>query len=155
MKKISAVVLGLSLFASGALFGADMDHSKMDHSKMDHSKMNHSSNSMSNSAYMNMLQTDGYKVVVSSEKPLVSGSNILHVKIEKDAKPLTDAKAKIKFFMPEMPGMPYMEYKANGVLVGDKFEFEINLGMGGTWQYQLQFKTSDEKVHKTRGSVNI
>ena len=27
----------------------------------------------------------------------------------KDSKQLTDAKVKLKSFMPEMPGMPYME----------------------------------------------
>ncbi len=57
--------------------------------------------------------------------------------------------------MPEMPGMPYMEYIANGKLDGDKYKFDINLGMSGTWQYQLKFKTSDNKSHKIKSSINI
>ncbi|MBE0491707.1 MAG: FixH family protein [Sulfurospirillum sp.] len=149
MKKFSAILLGLGLLSSVALVGADMDHSKM--------QMNiaQSSSTTQSGAYTNMTQKDGYSVMMSSQKPLIAGSNKLHVKIQKDTKAITDAQARIKFFMPEMPGMPAMEYKANGVLIGDTFQFDISLGMGGTWQYQLQFKTSDGVVHKTKGSVNI
>ncbi len=57
--------------------------------------------------------------------------------------------------MPEIPGMPYVEYKAKGELEGDKYRFDINLGMSGTWQYQLKFKTNDNKPHTLKGSVNI
>mgnify|MGYP003960953733 FL=1 len=57
--------------------------------------------------------------------------------------------------MPEMPGMPYMEYKAKAKLVNGEYKMMINFAMGGTWQYQLKFKTSDNKIHTLRGSVNI
>ena len=148
MRKIST--LALAIFASSSLYAADMDHSKMDHSKM-----NHSSSSVSKSAYHNKMSKGGYDITLSSEKPLVSGSNKVSVLLEKNGKVITDAKVKIKFFMPEMPGMPYMEYKAKGIQVGSNYEMDISLAMSGTWQYQLSFKTSDEKVYKTRGSVNL
>lgn len=63
--------------------------------------------------------------------------------------------AKIKFFMPKMPGMPYMEFEDKAKLVGDKYKLDVNFSMGGTWQYQLKVKTSDGKIHKIRGSVNL
>ena len=57
--------------------------------------------------------------------------------------------------MPEMPGMPYMESKVKGKTTDGVYDAKINLSMGGTWQYQIKFKTEDEKVHKIKGSVNL
>ena len=98
---------------------------------------------------------NGYDVKLSSEKSLVVGSNDIFIELSKDDVVLSDAKVKIKFYMPEMPGMPYMEYEGKGKLVDGKYIVKINFAMGGTWQYQLKFKTEDGKVHKIRGSVNI
>lgn len=99
--------------------------------------------------------TDGYKVHLTTEKSLVVGNNDFSVMLMQDGKMVSDAKVKIKFYMPEMPGMPYMEYNSKGKLVDGKYKLNGNFSMGGTWQYQLKFKTSDGKVHKIRGSVNI
>ncbi|RXJ86042.1 FixH family protein [Arcobacter sp. CECT 8985] len=101
------------------------------------------------------VNKNGYDVNLTSEKSLVMGSNVLYVKVTKDNKSVTDAKAKIKFFMPKMPGMPYMEFEDKAKLVGDKYKLDVNFSMGGTWQYQLKVKTSDGKIHKIRGSVNL
>lgn len=100
-------------------------------------------------------EKNGYEVKLTSEKSLIVGNNDIFVQLSKDGKSLTDAKVKIKVFMPEMPGMPYMEYKAKAKLVGDKYKMMVNFTMGGTWQYQLKFKTNDGKIHTLRGSVNI
>ncbi len=101
------------------------------------------------------LKSDGYQIKISSQKPLVVGDNDIEVTVIKDDKKITDAKVKVKFFMPEMPGMPYMEYNDKLKIKGDIYKGLINYSMGGTWQYQLKVKTSDDKVHKVRGSVNI
>ena len=61
----------------------------------------------------------------------------------------------MKFFMPEMPGMPYMEYIGKAKLVDGKYKMLINFSMSGTWQFHLMFKTEDGKVHKIRSSVNL
>jgi len=100
-------------------------------------------------------EKNGYAVKLSSEKSLVVGSNEFFISIAQDDKIIKDAKVKIKVFMPEMPGMPYMDYKAKAKLVGDKYKTTVNFSMGGTWQYHLKFKTSDGKVHTIRGSVNL
>lgn len=100
-------------------------------------------------------EKDGYKVNLQSEKSLVVGDNIFLVTLFKDDVTITDAKVKAKFFMPEMPGMPYMEYEAKGELVDGKYKLLINFSMNGTWQYHLLFKTKDGQVHKIRSSVNL
>jgi hypothetical protein len=100
-------------------------------------------------------EKNGYEVKLTSDKSLIVGNNDFFVQLSKDENIVTDAKVKIKVFMPEMPGMPYMEYKAKGKLDGDKYKMMINFSMGGTWQYQLKFKTKDGEIHTVRGSVNI
>ena len=100
-------------------------------------------------------QKDGYDVTLKSSKALVVGSNEFLVKLSKDSKVVENVKVKIKFFMPEMPGMPYMESEENAVLVNQEYKVNINLSMGGTWQYHLKFKTEDGVVHTIKGSVNL
>jgi len=98
---------------------------------------------------------NGYNVNLYTKTTPISGNNDFYVKLSKDGKTIKNAKMKIKVFMPEMPGMPYMEYKAKAKLVDGVYNMMINFSMGGTWQYHLKFKTSDKKVHTVRGSVNI
>ena len=100
-------------------------------------------------------QKDGYDVTLKSSKSLVVGSNEFLVKLSKDSKVVETAKVKVKFFMPEMPGMPYMESEDNATLVNGVYKMNINLPMSGTWQYQLKFKTDDGVVHTIKGSVNL
>lgn len=102
-----------------------------------------------------MHDVDGYKIMFTSNKPLVAGNNEIAVALQKDGKVVTDAKVKIKVFMPEMPGMPYMEHKEKLKLDDKGYKGSVNFSMNGTWQYHLKFKTSDNKVHKVRGSMNI
>lgn len=102
-----------------------------------------------------MGQKDGYDVKLTSEKSLIVGNNDVFVELSKDGKAVTTAKVKVKFFMPEMPGMPYMEHEGEGSLVGDKYKMTINFCMNGTWQYQLKFKTDDGVVHTVKSSVNF
>ena len=66
-------------------------------------------------------QKDGYNVTLKSSKALVVGSNEFVIELAKDSKVVDNAKVKIKFFMPEMPGMPYMESESEAVLVNEKY----------------------------------
>ena len=100
-------------------------------------------------------EKDGYDVILTTKKSLVVGDNEFFVELQKDEKAVTTAKVKAKFFMPEMPGMPYMEYEGKAELVDGVYRTKINFSMAGTWQYQLKFKTDDDVVHTIRGSVNI
>jgi len=100
-------------------------------------------------------EKNGYEIKLTSEKSLVVGDNTLFVQLSKDGDIVTNAKVKIKVFMQKCQVWPYMEYKAKAKLVGDKYKMMVNISMGGTWQYQLKFKTKDGKIHTVRGSVNI
>ena len=100
-------------------------------------------------------EKDGFNVKLTSSKALVVGSNELLVELSKDSKVIENAKVKAKFFMPEMPGMPYMESESEATLVNGVYKLNINLPMSGTWQYQLKFKTDDGVVHTIKGSVNL
>jgi hypothetical protein len=100
-------------------------------------------------------EKNGYEVKLTSKKSLIVGDNELFVQLSKDGNVITDAKMKIKVFMPEMPGMPYMEYKTKAKLIDGKYKMMVNFSMGGTWQYHLKFKSKDGKIHTVRGSVNI
>jgi len=98
--------------------------------------------------------TKGIEVEIKSEKTLVEGNNNIQIKLSREGKAITNAKVRAKFFMPEMPGMPYMDYIGNATLDGDTYKTMINFSMGGTWQYQVQFKLNGKK-YTYRGSVNL
>jgi hypothetical protein len=100
-------------------------------------------------------QKDGYDVKLTTEKSLIVGTNDFFIELSKDGSIINDAKVKFKIFMPEMPGMPYMEFEDKATLVDGKYKVNINFSMAGTWQYHLKFKTKDDVVHTVRGSVNL
>ena len=100
-------------------------------------------------------EKDGINVTLKSSKALVVGSNEFLVVLAKDSEVIETAKVKVKFFMPEMPGMPYMESENEATLVNGVYKLNINFPMAGTWQYQLKFKTDDGVVHTIKGSVNL
>lgn len=96
----------------------------------------------------------GIDVEIVSDKTLVEGNNDIEIKLSKNGKAITDAKVRAKFFMPEMPGMPYMDYIGDGKLQGNAYKTMINFSMGGTWQYHIMFKHEGKK-YRYRGSVNL
>ena len=100
-------------------------------------------------------EKNGYDINLSSQKSVSVGNNSFDIKLSKDGVAITDAKVKLKVFMPEMPGMPYMEYEDKAVFIDGKYKVSINFSMSGTWQYQLKFKTNDEIIHAVKGSVNL
>jgi len=112
--------------------------------------------SISNAEPINVSNNvKGVDVLIKSTNSLVVGSNDFVVTLSKNGKSINDAMVKVKFFMPSMPGMPYMESVVKAKSANGKYILSINLSMGGTWQYQLRFKTSDGKKYKLKGSVNL
>lgn len=148
MKNIKLAILGLSIVAAQSLFAAQMNHSE--------SSMNHASSVSNNMvAYHNeMVTKDNYKVVMSTPKPFVNGSNEVNIEISHMNTKINNADVKVKFFMPEMPGMPYMEEETEAKFVNGKYVCDVNLPMGGTWQYHLKFRTDDKKIRTVKGSIN-
>jgi len=91
-------------------------------------------------------------VTYSSPKPLVTGNNNISVKVTDHGKVVKGAKVKLKIFMPEMPGMPYMEEIQNLSANGDIYNGTVNFSMSGTWQVKI-FVEKDGKKYKYSSSV--
>ena len=144
MKRITLIFI----LISSALFANSQN-------SMDHSKMNHTTTAKSGMAYHNEMATrDGFSVSIHSKKTFVNGNNEVEIMILNGGKIVQNADVKIKFFMPEMPGTPYMEYEDKGKLTNGVFKANINLSMNGTWQYQIRFRTEDTKIRMVKGSIN-
>ena len=92
-------------------------------------------------------------ITYSSSKPLVVGNNTIDVKITENGKVVTDvSKVEFKVFMPEMPGMPYMENTKLMAPNAEVYSGNINFSMGGTWQVKI-FIEKDTKKYKISSSV--
>ncbi|QOY54780.1 FixH family protein [Candidatus Sulfurimonas marisnigri] len=93
------------------------------------------------------------EVIISSDKPLTTGSNTIILDITPKYK---DAKVSVKAFMPAMPGMPAMESKADAKDLGNgKFETTVNLSMGGTWQLHIFITPTVGKKSRVKTSLNF
>src|SRR3989338_4904215 len=81
-----------------------------------------------------------YNVEIKIDKnPPVVGDNNIEIEI-KDAsgKYVTDAKVKIDYVMPAMPGMPAMNYKTDAELKGYEYKATMNLSMSGAWNIAIK-----------------
>lgn len=108
--------------------------------------------------FMQMGMSDDIHVMLSSQKVLSEGENKIKVELNRDSHSGANVAAKdvrIKFFMPQMPGMPYMETKDICKKSNKAFECKVNFSMGGTWQYQLFIKDENNEEYKYKGSVNL
>ena len=94
-----------------------------------------------------------FNVVATLDKnPPVAGENVLTISV-KDAlgKAVTDAKVKVYYSMPAMPGMPAMNYKAEAEMKNDVYSAKLNLSMSGGWNIAVKItkggKTSTMKFN--------
>ncbi len=96
----------------------------------------------------------GITAVISSDRPLTTGNNSLHVSI-KDPK-YKDAQVALKMFMPEMPGMPRMEMQSNAKAIGSGiYKADINFSMSGTWQVWILISPKTGQKIRIKTSLNI
>jgi hypothetical protein len=126
MKKMILLTVALLLIAAGAVFAAGLE----------------------------VKQKAGeYNVEIKLDKnPPVVGNNNMEIAV-KDASGqyVTDAKVKVDYSMPAMPGMPAMNYKTDAVLSGQKYSATMNLSMSGSWNVAVKItkggKTSTVKFN--------
>ncbi len=112
--------------------------------------------SLQASAFEKVIKYRNIKVEMVSEKPLTTGMNRIKLHLFKRSNPIKSADVTIKFFMPAMPGMPYMEYKTEAKPLGDGvYEALFNASMGGTWQVHIFVTTKDGKKYRLKSSVNL
>ncbi|MBI4848272.1 MAG: FixH family protein [Nitrospirae bacterium] len=96
-----------------------------------------------------------YDVEIKIDKnPPVVGNNNVEIEI-KDAsgKYVTDAKVKVEYSMPAMPGMPAMDYKTDAKLDGDKYKAVMDISMSGSWNVVVKI-TRGDKTSKVKFSVD-
>lgn len=96
-----------------------------------------------------------YDVTVKIDKnPPVVGDNNISIEI-KDAsgKHVTDAKVKVEYSMPAMPGMPAMNYKADAELKGHEYKAKMNLSMSGAWNVAIKI-TRGGKIATAKFNVD-
>ena len=126
MKKMFLVVMVLLLAVAGAAFASGLE----------------------------VKQKAGeYNVEVKFDKnPAVSGDNSIEIEV-KDASNqyVTDAKVRVDYTMPAMPGMPAMNYKTDATLSGRKYTARVNFSMSGSWNVAVKItkggKTSTVKFN--------
>jgi len=101
-------------------------------------------------------KVDDYTVKVEIDKnPPIVGDNNLSIAIKDGSgKNITDAKIKIEYSMPAMPGMPAMNYKAEAILKGNEYKAKLNFSMAGSWGMVVQI-TQAEKVKRVKLNVDV
>ena len=110
------------------------------------------SDSSSSEGFSKSGKAGSLDITYSSPKPLVTGNNNISVKVTDHGKVVKGAKVEFKTFMPEMPGMPYMEEVKSLSANGNIYNGNINFSMGGTWQVKI-FVEKDGKKYKYSSSV--
>ena len=93
----------------------------------------------------------GFHIDMMAQKPLTTGQNSFTLHINKPVK-----EVKIKFFMPAMPGMPYMESWGKVTKDGDtSYLVKAKLPMSGTWQVHIFITTDSGKKYRIKTSINL
>lgn len=95
------------------------------------------------------------KVEYSSAKALTKGMNHVFIDIKEGSKNIEDAKVTFQVFMPEMPGMPYMEKVTDATFKDGRYETMTMIMMPGTWQVRIMIETKDGKKYQMKSSVII
>ncbi len=73
------------------------------------------------------------------KNPPVVGDNNITIEVKDAAgKAVTDAKVKVEYSMPAMPGMPAMAYKTDAALMGRSYQAKMNLSMAGSWNVSVK-----------------
>ncbi|MBI4685509.1 MAG: FixH family protein [Nitrospirae bacterium] len=95
-----------------------------------------------------------YDVEVKIDKnPPVVGDNNISIEIKSGGHHVRDAKVKVEYSMPAMPGMPAMNYKTDAELKGDVYKAKMNLSMSGAWNLAIKI-TRDGKTSTVKFNVD-
>ncbi|MBF0321062.1 MAG: FixH family protein [Nitrospirae bacterium] len=96
-----------------------------------------------------------YTVQLKLDKasPIV-GDNAATIEVADSAgKPVTDAKVKVDYSMPAMPGMPAMNYSADATQYGGVYNAVMNLSMAGSWNIDVKV-THNNKTVKAKFTID-
>ncbi len=96
-----------------------------------------------------------FDVVITIDKnPPAVGKNNMAIGIkDPSGKSITDAKVKVEYSMPAMPGMPAINYKTDAEFKSDKYKAVMDLSMPGSWNVTIKILHGD-KTSKVKFSVD-
>lgn len=96
-----------------------------------------------------------YDITVNIDRnPPVVGDNNVSVEIKGGGgHHVTDAKVKVEYSMPAMPGMPAMTYKTDAELKGNVYKAKMNLSMAGSWNVAVKI-TREGKTTTVKFNVD-
>jgi hypothetical protein len=95
-----------------------------------------------------------YDVEIKIDKnPPVVGDNNVEIGIKDSSGAyVKDAKVKIDYSMPAMPGMPAMKYKTTAALKDNKYKAVIKPAMSGSWDVLIKI-TRGGKTTKVKFTI--
>lgn len=86
--------------------------------------------------------------------PPVAGENNAIITIrDASGNTITDAKVRVDYSMPAMPGMPPMNYKSDAALSGTEYRTNLNLSMAGSWNIIVKI-AREGRTSSTKFSVD-
>ncbi len=96
-----------------------------------------------------------YNVEIKIDKnPPVVGENNISIEIkDSENKYVLDAKVRVEYSMPAMPGMPPMNYKTDAELKGEKYRATMNLSMAGPWNIAVKI-THNNKITTLKFNID-
>ena len=75
---------------------------------------------------------------IDNNPPVAGDNNISVVIKDSTGKTVTDARVKVEYSMPAMPGMPAMNYKTDALPKGTAYNAKLNLSMAGSWNVAVK-----------------
>ncbi|MBF0517815.1 MAG: FixH family protein [Nitrospirae bacterium] len=88
------------------------------------------------------------------KKSPVIGDNAAEVEItDINGRLVTDAKVKLDYSMPAMPGMPAMNYSADVTHTGEVYHAILNLSMAGSWNIDIKV-THNKKTATAKFTID-
>ncbi len=78
------------------------------------------------------------EVKIDKNPPIVGDNNITIEVKDSSGNYVTDAKVRLDYSMPAMPGMPAMNYKTDAELKGSEYTANMNLSMSGSWNVAVK-----------------
>ncbi len=97
-----------------------------------------------------------YEVTAKIDKnPPIVGVNQIKVEIkDTSGKYINDAKVKIEYSMPPMPGMAPMNYMTDAEIKGSEYMAKLNFSMAGPWNVVVKI-TRDGRTSSMKFNIDI
>jgi len=107
-------------------------------------------------AYEVKKKAGDYQVVIRIDRnPPVVGDNPVSIEVNSaEGTPVKDAKVKLDYSMPPMPGMPPMSYKAEAEHDGEVYRTRLAFSMAGSWSVGVKI-AREGKTSSLKFSVDV